>query len=122
MVRICKFSRTPRSRSRQLFSKSCLDLERGVLENLQIRTIDLDCERALQPCQGLIHRVFCRLREVKNDARETYQLAVDGFDELCFVSDRPGLPRLIAVRFQAHIELTVKKTCRICPVIRASKF
>ena len=54
-----------------------LDHQRRVLQHVQVGSVDLHRQRALEARQRLVHRVFGRLRVVENHARKDIELALN---------------------------------------------
>ena len=51
-----------------------LDLERLVLQHIQIRAVNLHGQRAFQSRQRFVHRIFGRLRVIEDHAGEGLEL------------------------------------------------
>ena len=69
--------------------ETALDLERLALQDIQVGSVDLYGERALQSGQRFVHRVFGRLRVVEDDSGKALSLLLDVLGQLGLVVDRP---------------------------------
>src|SRR5277367_306697 len=63
-----------------------LDLDRFVLQDVQIVAVDFDGERTLQAGERFVYGVFGGLSVVENNSRESSELLIYGFDELLFLA------------------------------------
>ena len=75
------------------FGQHVLDLDRLVLQDIQVLAIDFDGQRTLEAGQSLVDRVFRGLSVVKDDSGKGVELLVDGCDQFFLVADlaAPGL-------------------------------
>ena len=100
--------------------QNVLDLEGLVLQDVQVRTVYLHRQCALEPGERLVHSVFGGLGEVENDAGVRLELLADGVDQLV-LGVWPGLPGLVLIRLESDVELAVEKAGGVGAVVRTTE-
>src|SRR5579872_4418706 len=102
-------------------SESVLDLDGLVLKDVQVVAVDFDGERTFQAGEGLVDRIFGRLRVVENDPGEGRELFVDRVDQFFFIAEI-SVPNVVFVRLKPDVELAVEEAGGIGAVVGAAKF
>src|SRR5207245_5537405 len=103
--------------------QSALDLERLVLQYVQVGTVYLHRQSAFEPGERLVDGVFGGLSEVENDAGISLEPPADGVNQLVLGPDPArSLPRLVLIRLEADVELAVEKAGGVGAVVRAPQF
>ena len=98
-----------------------LDLECFILQHVQVGSVDLHRERALQPSERFVDGIFRGLGVIENHAGIRFELLLQLGNQRGFIVNGTLFPRGVIVWFQPHIKFAIEETGGIGAVVRTAQ-